>query len=409
MRTLRILAISHMFPTARRPHYGIFICREAQNLRKHDVELSFLVGRPWAPWPLDLFERWRDYGPTNPLVPPDGLQARPAAYVRPPGFGFRRFEGRFLTRALLPEARRWHEESSFDVVLGVSMLPDAEAAVLVGQALGLPVASLAVGSDVMVYPSRMSVLRRRLSDTLERTDLPVGVSQSICARLAETGKCRRKPLCVYMGRDSSDFSPAEDKSLVLAQLGWPTDGVVAIYVGGLVETKGINELAATCEPLLKKYKDFRLVCVGDGPCLGVLRALQDRIGRSDAVILPGRIAPRHVPWFLQASDFLVLPSYSEGMPQAVLEAMSCGLPVVATRVGGVPEAVIDGQTGLLVAPKDPGALAVAIERMITDRDFRSSAGQAGLARAREVFDSERNARIFAEALRSLVRNTDDWP
>ena len=117
----------------------------------------------------------------------------------------------------------------------------------------------------------------------------------------------------------------------------------------------------------------------------------DRVGREGAVVLPGRVAPEEVPRFLQAADFLVLPSYSEGMPQAVLEAMNCGLPVVATRVGGVPEAVIDGETGLLVEAKNVEQLRNAMERMITDEAFRLAAGQKGLARAREVFDSERNA------------------
>jgi glycosyltransferase involved in cell wall biosynthesis len=109
-----------------------------------------------------------------------------------------------------------------------------------------------------------------------------------------------------------------------------------------------------------------------------------------------------VPRFLQAADFLVLPSYSEGMPQAVLEAMNCGLPIVATRVGGVPEAVIDGETGLLVEPKGVEQLRNAMERMIVDEPFRLRAGQKGLVRAREVFDSERNANFFADALWSLV-------
>jgi glycosyltransferase involved in cell wall biosynthesis len=91
------------------------------------------------------------------------------------------------------------------------------------------------------------------------------------------------------------------------------------------------------------------------------------------------------------------------MPQAVLEAMNCGLPVVATRVGGVPEAVLDEETGLLVEAKNVDQLQEAMERMITDEGFRVSAGQRGLTRAREVFDSERNARIFAEALWSSAR------
>ncbi|MEN6426441.1 MAG: hypothetical protein ABFE13_13860 [Phycisphaerales bacterium] len=236
MKPLRILAISHMFPSALLERHGVFICREALVLRRHGIETSFLVGRPWAPWPLHRVPRWRKYGPVNPLVAPDGLQAKPVAYSRPPGFGFRRFEGRSMARSLLPAARDWHNREPFDLVMGVSMLPDAEAAVIVGDALGLPVVSLAVGSDVMVYPDRMPVLWRRLCDTLTRVDLPVGVSKSICARLAETGKCRQKPLCVYLSRDTTQFAPAGDKSQVRARLGWSAESVVAVYVGGLVET-----------------------------------------------------------------------------------------------------------------------------------------------------------------------------
>ena len=90
------------------------------------------------------------------------------------------------------------------------------------------------------------------------------------------------------------------------------------------------------------------------------------------------------------------------MPQVVLEAMDCGLPVVATRVGGVPEAVIDGRTGLLVEARDVEQLRSAVERMIVDAPFRAAAGQRGLSRARDVFDPDRNAQAFADALWSLA-------
>ncbi|OHB66590.1 MAG: hypothetical protein A2Y77_13115 [Planctomycetes bacterium RBG_13_62_9] len=402
MKKLRILAVSHMFPTARARQHGIYMCREAQYLRRHAIECCFLVGRPWAPWPLYHVPRWCDYGPSNPLVPPAGLQARRATYLRPLGFAFRRFEGKSMARGLLPMARSWHEQERFDLVLGVSMLPDAEAAVVISRELGLPVASLAVGSDVMVYPDRMPVLWRRLCDMLQHVDLPVGVSQSICKKLAETGKCRREPLCVYLGRDTRQFAPADDKDQVRKELGWPSKNIVAIYVGRLVETKGMAELVAAGEPLLREHERFQLVCVGDGPSRERLLMLRNRIGRNGAMVLPGRVAPEDVPRFLQGSDFVVLPSHSEGMPQVVLEAMDCGLPVVATRVGGVPEAVIDGETGLLVEPKNVDQLRGAMERMIEDEAFRLAAGQRGLAYAREVFDSERNAGMFADALWSLI-------
>lgn len=402
MKTLRILTVSHMFPSARSGRHGIFICREAQFLRRHGIECDFLVGRPWAPWPLHHFARWRDYGPGNPLVPPDGLRARRVSYLRAPGFGFRRLEGASLAFSAMAQAKRWHRAEPFDLVLGVSMLPDAEAAVVIGKKLGLPIASLAVGSDVMVYPDRMPVLWKRLRDTLAQIDLPVGVSQSICRRLSETGSCRREPLCIYLSRDARQFAPAEDKAEVRRHLGWPQDGIVAIYVGGLVESKGIHELAAACEPLLQQRNEFHLACVGDGPSRRVLAELSSRLQRKDAILLPGRVAPDEVPLYLQGSDFLVLPSHSEGMPQVILEAMSCGLPVVTTRVGGVPEAVIEGRTGLLVEARHAEPLRGAIERMIVDGPFRSSAGQDGLSRAREVFDPDRNAKTFADALWSLA-------
>jgi glycosyltransferase involved in cell wall biosynthesis len=391
-----------MFPSVLSKRHGIFICREAQALRAHDIEFCFLVGRPWTPWPLCRMSRWRFYGLANPLAPPDGLQARRVGYIRPPGFAFRRLEGVFLARASLPPARQWHEREPFDLVMGVSMLPDAEAAVAIGKALGLPVVSLAVGSDVMVYPDRMPVLWRRLSDTLARVDLPVGVSQSICDRLAETGRCRREPLRAYLSRDTETFAPTQDRVGLRTRLGWTADDIIAIYVGGLVETKGIIELVAAAESLLEKHTRLRLVCAGDGPARDELMGLRDRVGRDGAVVLPGRVAPEEVPGLLQASDFLVLPSHSEGMPQVVLEAMDCALPVVATRVGGIAEAVVDDETGLLVEARDIEQLRDAMERMIVDVEFRTLAGPKALARARDVFDSKRNAAKLADALRGLT-------
>jgi glycosyltransferase involved in cell wall biosynthesis len=254
----------------------------------------------------------------------------------------------------------------------------------------------------MVYTKRFPGFWKRLGDVLEQIDLPIGVSESICKKMAETGKCKRKPLCVYLGRDSEIFSPPEDRSKVRQSLRWAESDIMAIYVGALADFKGINELVAVAEELFKKYHNFRLVCIGKGPAMERLVQLRASIGRDDAVVLPGLVPPQEVPAYLQASDFMVFPSHSEGMPQSVLEAMNCGLPVVATRVGGIPEAVTDGQTGLLVDAKDVEQLRNAMERMINDGEFRHSAGRKALAYVHEKFDAEQHTRKLAESLRSLV-------
>jgi teichuronic acid biosynthesis glycosyltransferase TuaC len=403
MKKLRVLTISHMFPSKEIEFAGIFISRQGQYLTKYGIECDFLVPRPWAPWPLYRLSRWRKYGPANLLSGPKELQAKLVGYIRPPGLWFRRFEHKSMSIALKSSVMRWHRKNPFDLVLGVSMFPDAEAAVIIGKKLNLPVASLAIGSDIMVCTRQLPLLWRRLGNILEEVDLPIGVSESICRKMAETGKCKRKPLCVYLGRDSERFSPPEDKSKVRQILGWAEGDIVAIYVGVVADFKGINELVAVVERLFEKYHNFRLVCVGAGPAMEKLIQLRTRADRDRAVVLTGLLSPEEVPKYLQASDFMVFPSYSEGMPQSVLEAMNCGLPVVATRVGGIPEAVIDGRTGILVDAKNIGQLQQAMEKMITDKEFRLSSGQNGLAYVRKVFDAEQNAEKLAEALWSLLQ------
>ncbi|MHC4542989.1 MAG: glycosyltransferase [Planctomycetota bacterium] len=399
---MRILTISHLFPRKEARYSGIFICRQAQYLAKYGIECDFLVPCPWAPWPLYRLSRWRKYGPANPLAAPEELDARPVRYVRLPGMWFTKFEYKSTITALKAAAMRWHRENPFGLVLGISMFPDAEAAVTIGKKLNLPVATLAIGSDVMVYTKQLPVLWVRLGDILEQVDLPVGVSESICNKIAETGKCKRKPLCVYLGRDNEKFSPPKNKSKVRQKLGLAEDDIVAIYVGVVADFKGIDELVAVAEGLLGKYHNFRLVCVGEGPAMERLVQLGASIERDDAVVLPGLVSPQEVPTYLQASDFMVFPSHSEGMPQSILEAMDCGLPVVATRVGGIPEAVVDGETGILIDAENTGQLRTAMEKMIHDKEFRITAGHKGHLLAKKRFDAKSNAKKFAKALRSLV-------
>jgi glycosyltransferase involved in cell wall biosynthesis len=402
MNKLRILTISNLFPSKELRFTGVFISRQGQYLAKYGIECDFLVPRPLIPWPLYYLPRWRKYGPENPLAVPEGFEARSVGYIRPPGVWFTKFEYKSTIIALKAAAIRWHKENPFDIIFGITMFPDGEAAATIGKKLNLPVATLAIGDDVLVYPKRYPEFWKRLGDVLEQVDLPIGVSESICKKMAETGKCKREPLCVYLGRDKGIFSPSENKSKVRESLKWAESDIVAIYVGALSDFKGINELAAAAEGLIKKYHNFKLVCVGEGPVMEKLIKLRTIAGRDGAVVLPGLVSPQEVPAYLQASDFMVFPSYSEGMPQSVLEAMNCGLPVVATRIGGIPEAVVDGQTGLLIDAKNAEQLKDAMEKMINDDEFRCSAGREALAYVHEKFDAEQHARKLAESLRSLV-------
>jgi glycosyltransferase involved in cell wall biosynthesis len=147
---------------------------------------------------------------------------------------------------------------------------------------------------------------------------------------------------------------------------------------------------------------FDALIVGDGPDRPRVEEEIAALGLSDRVRLAGE--RRDVPELLASADVFVLASASEGLPVSVLEAMAAGLPVVASRVGGVPEEVEDGETGVLVEPGDPDALTAALTRLIADSTLRRRLGAAGRARAEQAFDLDPFRRAHLELYsRELAR------
>ena len=155
-----------------------------------------------------------------------------------------------------------------------------------------------------------------------------------------------------------------------------------IAVGRLKAPKDFLTLIRACAALTAG--SYEALIVGDGPDRAAIEAEIERLGLEDSVRLAGERAD--VPELLADSDVFVLSSRSEGLPVSVLEAMAAGLPVVASRVGGLDELVVDGETGILVPSGDHEALAAALTRMVEDRGLRRRFGGAGRSRAEALFD-----------------------
>jgi glycosyltransferase involved in cell wall biosynthesis len=149
---------------------------------------------------------------------------------------------------------------------------------------------------------------------------------------------------------------------------------------------------------------FEAVIVGDGPDRPSVEAELERLGLGPVARLVGE--RDDVLELLGGADIFVLSSRSEGLPLSILEAMSAGLPVVASRVGGVPELVLDGETGLLVPPGEPSSLAAAIERLLVDPALRNRLGAAGRARVEEYFDLDRCRSAHVELYRRELARRD---
>ena len=183
-------------------------------------------------------------------------------------------------------------------------------------------------------------------------------------------------------------------------LSLPADAPVLVAVSRLVRQKGVDVAIDALAAIRERHPAAQLVVLGEGPLRGELVELAAQRGVSDAVSFPGRVGD--VAWWLRRANVVVHPARWEGFGLALLEAMLCARPVVATAVSSIPEIVADGETGLLVPPDDPAALAEAVNALLDDPARATALGEAGRVRARAEFSvarmAERTAAAYEEAL-----------
>src|SRR5437660_2388305 len=195
--------------------------------------------------------------------------------------------------------------------------------------------------------------------------------------------------------------------LNLAEFGRATfsgDPPSIVAIGRLIVKKGFANLIRACALLVGRGRSFRCDIFGEGPLENQLRGQIAELGLPEFVQLPGPKPQHELRKRLARASVFVLPSVPEpqggmdNLPTVIMEAMATGLPVVSTKIGGIPEMVIDNQTGFLVQPEDAVALAEAIEKVTNDRSLGQRLGQAGYEQAQKLFSIEKNVREFCALL-----------
>lgn len=218
---------------------------------------------------------------------------------------------------------------------------------------------------------------------------------------------RRKVSVVLNGIDTAAFDSTGDRDSLRQRLKIPAGVPVIGTVGRLHEVKRQDLLIRGFANIASLDPQPHLLLVGDGPELESLRGLAARLGLAQRVHFAGYQArPEH---FLHLMDIFALTSRLEGMPLAILEAWAAGLPVIASRVGGVPAIVREGETGVLFDPGDEAALSQAISRLLSDPSEARRLGEAGRAYVRSRFDLRVMALSYEEHYRELLRGSGRMP
>jgi glycosyltransferase involved in cell wall biosynthesis len=199
------------------------------------------------------------------------------------------------------------------------------------------------------------------------------VSKELNNIMLELGADPHKCTLPRFGVDLDFFHPQEKSEVA--------DEVKIIFVGAILRKKGVQDLFQAFLGLPKS----RLIMVGDGTDIQELRSLNRKLGIAHRTEWKGMLSPSEVAEQIRSADVLCLPSYTEGRPNVVNEAMASGIPVVATAVGGIPDMVVEGQTAFLYTPGDVKTLQALLKRLVDDRALRTKMG-----RNSRVFVQQRN-------------------
>jgi len=263
------------------------------------------------------------------------------------------------------------------------------------------------GVPVVIHAERGTMDGRRRNLFVQRrllkvVDQVLSASEALRQRLAaSTGFPYQKIKPIPNGVDVNLFSPRPtEKQRIRRHLGLE---LTPIYIGTVANLRPVKNhalLLRVGSRLCQSQEQVRFVFAGDGPLKAQLVALAEKLGISAKVQFLG--ARADIPEVLNALDVFVLPSLSEGMPNAVLEAMACGIPVVATCVGGVPELIEDGNTGLLFPSEDEGRLEAILGNLLRCDTQRRALGEKGRQRVLECFRLERMVNEYQDLYSLLV-------
>lgn len=356
---MKILFVSNLFPDATDPVRGRINATLLRQMNSK-AEVRVVGLRPSLPFVGRNYDRLKSCPDDEVLRP----VYRTVAYVPKVGS---RINHRLLAARARVTLHRVQRDFDFDVILCSWLYPDVCGVARLLKGLKVPLVGISQGSDAHQY-LKIRFRRQLIVKTLNRIGGTITRSKDLALRLGEAGVRDDRLFPIYNGVDTDLFQPDSRRDARRA-VGLPEDPRLILYVGNLLSIKNPMLLVRAHAQLTRKLAGNppQLVIVGTGPLREQIAGYCAANGTTNRVYLVGQKTAPEVARYMQASDILCIPSDNEGVPNVAFEAMACGLPVVATRVGGIPEVVDRDFLGSLIDRGDENALVAALDDHFQNR------------------------------------------
>jgi glycosyltransferase involved in cell wall biosynthesis len=357
---VRVLTFTSLFPNSQQPLLGIFVYQRIAHFARRPGNLVQVVAPvPYFPRWLPG-TRWQNYAQIPREERIGNLTVYHPRYLLLPKISMP-LHGLLMFLGSLSLVRRLKQKIDFDCIDAHYVYPDGFAATMLGRRLGLPVIVSARGTDVNLFPS-FPLIRSMIRRTLRRAAGIVAVSKALKENMVKLGVPPEKISVIGNGVDTQRFQPL-DRQMARRQLGMPEEAQVVVSVGSLIPSKGYQLLLAAAAGIAPRHPNLQIYLLGEGFYRARLEALAHEAGMQDRLHLVGSKPNEELAVWFSAADVSCLASAREGWPNVLLESLACGTPVLATRVGGVPEVITSSELGVLV-DQDVASIARGLEQAL---------------------------------------------
>ncbi|MGD9810248.1 MAG: glycosyltransferase [Sphingobium sp.] len=366
---LRVLTLSTLFPDMTRPNFGVFVERQCRELASRDgVDMVVVAPVGVAPWPLSrlshhgpllnlpVSERWRDltvYRPRFTALPKIGSHFHVTA----------------MTRAIWPLVRSLNAEKPFDIIDASFFWPDGPVAQRLSKRLGIPYSVKARGADIH-YWGRLPATREAVLTAGRQAGGLLAVSEAMKRSMIALGMDGDRIRVHYTGVDLESFAPQDRRE---AKAFFGLSGPVVACVGALIPRKGQDLLIRA----LTQLPDVTLILAGQGTERSAYEQLAVELGVESRVGFLGAIPHAQLPVLYNAADIMALPSESEGLANAWVEALACGTPIAISDVGGARELLTSPAAGRIME-RTPDAIAQTLREMLETEPNRIAVRKAAM-------------------------------
>ena len=381
---MRILTFTSLFPTSVDPTYGIFIYQRSAHLaQRPGNEVVVVSPVPWIPKWLKL-RRWRAASELPSQEEIGGLTVHHPRYLLLPKISMP-FHALLMFLGSLARVRSLNRSAKIDCIDAHFVYPDGLAALLLGKIFGVPVTVSARGTDINLYPS-FKLIRPMIRWTLSQADAVISVSGALKESMVKLGVNPGKIRVIPNGVDAQRFhlmgrEEAKRRLNLLPEIS------LLVSVGALILLKGHLTLIRAFARIAPRYPALQLYILGEGPLRSELDSLVRELDLQDRVRLPGKRPNDELAQWFNAAEVSLLTSSREGWPNVVTESLACGTPVVATRVGGVPEILHSQEFGIVV-DQTVDSVADAIERALSKKWDRQAISDQTRARTWSIVAGE---------------------